>query len=58
MTEDARELRVLDVNDSQPDQWTVRLGCASQRVCEMIEDAWTPRKTLAPTRLELIRYPR
>lgn len=40
MTEDARELRVLDVNDSQADQWTVRIRCASQRVCKMVDDAW------------------
>ena len=39
--DDARELRLLDVDDRQPDQWTVRVGCASDRVRERLEDGWS-----------------
>lgn len=35
-----RELRLLDVDDSTPDQWTVWVGCASERVRDMFEERW------------------
>lgn len=41
MVDDARELRLLDVDDSTADEWTVRVGCASKRVRDMFEDRWT-----------------
>jgi hypothetical protein len=40
MADNAPELRVLDFDDSTPDRWAVRVGCASRRVQEMIEDTW------------------
>jgi isochorismate hydrolase len=40
MVDDARELRLLAVDDSAPDEWTVRVGCASKRVRDMFEDRW------------------
>jgi hypothetical protein len=40
MTDDAPELRLLDIDDSTADRWLVRVGCASRRVQEMIEDTW------------------
>lgn len=40
MTEDAPELRFLDYDDSTPDVWTVRVGCASRAVKSALEDAW------------------
>lgn len=40
MVDDARELRLLDVDDSTADSWTVRVGCASERVREQFEDRW------------------
>lgn len=40
MIDEARELRLLDLDDSEPDAWTVRIGCASERVREAIEERW------------------
>ena len=40
MVEGARELRLLGVDDTTADYWTVRVGCASKRVREMFEDRW------------------
>lgn len=40
MVDDARELRLLDVDDSTPDTWTVRVGCASERVRDGFEERW------------------
>ena len=40
MAEDAREVRILDVDDSAADRWTVRVACASERVRGLVEDAW------------------
>lgn len=37
---EARELRLIALDDEQPDQWTVRIGCASQRVLAAVEDGW------------------
>jgi hypothetical protein len=36
--DEARELRLLDLDDSQADAWTVRIGCASERVLKDVED--------------------
>lgn len=38
--ENSRELRLLDVDDDEPDQWTLSIGCASERVREAVEDGW------------------
>ena len=38
--DNARELRLLDVDDSEPDEWTITVGCASDRVRERVEDGW------------------
>lgn len=40
LIEDARELRLVRVDDDQPDRWTVVIGCASERVRDMIEHGW------------------
>lgn len=40
MIEDARELRLVRLDDDQPDRWVVVIGCASERVREMIQDGW------------------
>ena len=40
LIEDARELHLLDVDDRTPDRWSVRVGCASERVRERFEDGW------------------
>lgn len=40
MIDDARELRLIRLADDQPDRWLVVLGCASERVREMMVDAW------------------
>jgi hypothetical protein len=40
MVDDARELRMLDIDDSTADTWTVRVGCASERVRDLFEDRW------------------
>lgn len=40
MIEDARELRFLDLDDSLPNAWDVRIGCASERVRECVEENW------------------
>lgn len=40
MVDEARELRMIDVDDSTADVWTVRVACASERVREMFEDRW------------------
>jgi hypothetical protein len=40
MVDDARELRLLDIDDGTADQWTVRVGCASERVRDLFEDRW------------------
>jgi hypothetical protein len=32
--------QILDVDDSTADRWTVRVGCASERVCEQFEERW------------------
>jgi hypothetical protein len=40
LVEEDRTLRLLNVDDSEPDQWTVRIGCASVRVRERFEDGW------------------
>ena len=40
IVDDARELRLLDVDDSTADIWTVRVACASKRVRDQFEDRW------------------
>lgn len=40
MIEEARELRLIELDESQPDGWTVRIGCASLRVQEAVEENW------------------
>jgi len=38
--EDARNLRMLDVDDSQPDLWTAWIACACDETRERMEDGW------------------
>lgn len=40
MIDSRRELRLLDVDDSTADTWTVRVGCASERVRDMFDERW------------------
>lgn len=40
LTNDAPEVRVIDVDQSQPDVWTVRIGCASDDVAHRLRAAW------------------
>ena len=40
LAEDRPELRFLSYDESKPDRWTVRIGCASRAVVERLEDAW------------------
>jgi len=40
LIDQSRELRLLSVDDRQPDAWTVIVGCASARVAEALEDGW------------------
>lgn len=40
LTEDAPELRVLDVDKSQPDIWTVFVACASAEAASRLKSAW------------------
>jgi hypothetical protein len=40
MVESRRELRLLDVDDSTADTWTIRVGCASERVRALFEHRW------------------
>jgi hypothetical protein len=34
------ELRLLDFDDSEPDLWTIRIGCASRAVASAVEEKW------------------
>lgn len=38
--DDGPEVRLLDYDDSEPDCWTVHVGCASREVASRFEDAW------------------
>ena len=38
--QDRDEVRILRCDSSQPDIWTVHLGCASEAVAERMEDGW------------------
>lgn len=40
MIDDAPELRLLDLDGSHADRWTVRIGCASERVRDAVDDGW------------------
>lgn len=40
LASDRREVKILDVDDGEPDVWIVRVGCASQAVADKIEDGW------------------
>jgi hypothetical protein len=40
MIENSRALRLLDLDDRSADHWTVRIGCASERVRDGLEDGW------------------
>ena len=40
LTDDAPELRVLDVDKSQPDIWTVFVACASAETASRLKSAW------------------
>ena len=40
MADERPELRFLDYDDSEPDHWTVRIGCASRTVAARLADAW------------------
>jgi hypothetical protein len=40
LADDRPELKFLDYDDSQPDFWTVRIGCASEAVVSKLEAAW------------------
>lgn len=39
-TEDDPALNFIGVDTSEPDQWPVEIGCASQRVRDAVEDRW------------------
>lgn len=34
------ELKLLDYDNSTPDRWAVRVGCASVAAAERLSDAW------------------
>ena len=38
--EDQPELRFLGFDDDKPDNWTVRIGCASRAIASKLEEAW------------------
>jgi hypothetical protein len=38
--EDRREVRILKVDDSTPDWWTVYAACASEEVQNQLESNW------------------
>lgn len=38
--DEARELHLVELDDGEPDAWVVRIGCASRRVQEGVEDGW------------------
>jgi hypothetical protein len=38
MTLEIDELHLLHVDQSAPDIWTARIGCASEAVCDKMED--------------------
>lgn len=40
MFEERSEVRILYVDDAEPDLWTLHLGCASDEVARRIEDGW------------------
>jgi hypothetical protein len=40
MAENQPELRFIDFDDSKPDTWVVRIGCASRAVVAGLKDAW------------------
>lgn len=40
LLEDKREVRLLGVNDLEPDIWAVKIGCASEAVATAIQAAW------------------
>jgi hypothetical protein len=40
LTDDHPEVQLIDFDDSEPDCWTVRVGCASRAVADRVEDGW------------------
>ena len=40
IVDEDRTLRLLDVADAEPDQWVVRLGCASKQVRQRFLSRW------------------
>jgi hypothetical protein len=38
--EDEPQVKIMKVDHQQPDNWTVYVACASQRVCDLIESNW------------------
>ena len=40
LTESRPELRLLGYDDSKPDHWAVRIGCASRQVANHLEEKW------------------
>ena len=38
--EDGHEFRILHCDHSQPDVWTVHIGCASRAVADGLEEGW------------------
>lgn len=40
MIENSPELRLVDLDDRRADEWTISIGCASERVRDAVEDGW------------------
>ena len=38
--EDRPEVKIRQLDSSQPDQWTVYVACASERVRDLLESGW------------------
>ncbi len=36
--ENQRQLRLLEIDDSKPDVWSVTIGCASRRVADHVKE--------------------
>lgn len=40
MIENSPELRLVDLDDRRANEWTIAIGCASERVRDAVEDGW------------------
>jgi hypothetical protein len=38
--DEGKEFRLIRLNNSEPDIWTVLIGCASQAIADRMEDGW------------------